>query len=280
MDKPPPFTRIHRPPDPRYPTNLAILIIAAAAPAPIGLWRLFQGQAILSIAWWGFQAGAAIFFAWTIARELDPERELAAFVPAGLAILAVIFLALPDLLLLLWFIFLLRIINRTSGLTASILDSVLTLILTLAIVWTGGWIAGLGMAAVLLLDARLSEPHRPHRIYAVLALLVTAGLGIWRSGAGAMAGLSIPALAASLSILAIFGTVVSGSRTVRAVADYTGQPLDPARVRAGQVVCGLVALGYALWFGEAGFIALAPVWAAMLGLGLSRLVLLLTRSRG
>ncbi|MGD2206109.1 MAG: hypothetical protein PVH17_04955, partial [Anaerolineae bacterium] len=68
--------------------------------------------------------------------------------------------------------------------------------------------------------------------------------------------------------------VLATSQKLDSVGDETGEPLDPQRVRAAQVLALLTTLLAAWWDGAAGVVALLPVWAAMLGTALYRLLLL------
>jgi hypothetical protein len=84
----------------------------------------------------------------------------------------------------------------------------------------------------------------------------------------------------SLAISGLFLVVIATSRELKAVGDATGRPLHPRRVQAAQVLALATALLFAWWAGTAGVLAMLPLWAAMLGVGLYRLaILVLSRAR-
>jgi len=54
--------------------------------------------------------------------------------------------------------------------------------------------------------------------------------------------------------------------------DYTGEPLDPTRVRAAQLIALITALLVGLLRGISGVVSLLPLWSAFLGVASFRIV--------
>lgn len=223
---------------------------------------------------WGVGAGFAVFLAWALARELDPDHDVSAFVAAGLMLAGLLFFDLPTLLTLFWVLLLPRIVDRTVGLPARFLDSLAVLGLGSWLTWQGGWIYGLIMALAFLLDGLLPNPRRLHLPFAAGAVIV-AGIGlVVRRGFSGEDALPLPAMLAILASSVLFLLVIVGSRRVESVGDATSETLQPRRVQAAQVLALPTAILAAWWDGGAGLTALLPVWEAMLGATLYRLVLL------
>ena len=65
-------TALGRLPDPRYPTNRAIAVLALVVAIAAAIWRILSGVAPLESALWGIGAGFALFLTWALGRELDP----------------------------------------------------------------------------------------------------------------------------------------------------------------------------------------------------------------
>jgi hypothetical protein len=272
------LTSIGRSLDPRYPTNRAITLLTVAVGAVGTVSRLLIGLDLISSILWGLAAGFAVFFAWALARELDPDHDLSAFVAAGLMLLGLLLFELPTLLPLLWMLVLLRIINRTAGPPAKIWDSLSLLGLGGWLAWQGNWIYGLMTAVAFLLDGRMSPPQRRQLLFAGIALLVTGVLFVVNGGLVGAGGLSLPITAVIIATCVLYVGVIFGSRKLMAVSDATGQPLDPRRIQAGQVLALLTALQVAWWDGMAGVVGLMPLWAAILGVALYRVATAASRA--
>jgi hypothetical protein len=78
-------------------------------------------------------------------------------------------------------------------------------------------------------------------------------------------------------VAGLFLIVIFSSRETHTVGDVTVEPLHPRRVQAAQTLALFTALLYGWWAGESGVVTLLPLWAAMSGVGLYRLVTLFFR---
>lgn len=273
-------TALGRPIDPRYPTNLAIAVLALVVAIVGAVWRLIAGAALLESALWGTGAGFTLFLAWALGRELDPDHDLSAFVGAGLALIALTLLDMPSLLLVLWLLLVLRIVNRTAGLPARPLDSLAVLGLGAWLTWQGYWMVGLMTAVAFLLDGLLAAPLRTHLFASGLAFAATLILSIFRGDVAMGSGPTAWVVVSSVVVIGLFLPVIAISRKVRSVGDAKGKSLHPRRVQAAQVLALLTALLLSWWDGASGVVAVLPLWAAMVGVGLYGLAsLLLSRSR-
>jgi hypothetical protein len=276
------FTALGRTPvDPRYPTNLAIAALTLVVTIAGAALRLVSGAALLESALWGIEAGLVLFLTWALGRELDPDHDLSAFVGTGLALIALLFVDKPSLLLILWLLLVLRMLNRTAGLAAKPLDSLAVLGLGAWLTWQGYWMAGLMTAAAFLLDGLLSPPLRTQLFVSGLALVATLVLSIFHGDVAMESGPTMLVVVSSIVGAGLFLVVIATSRDVQAVGDVAvgtaGEALNPRRVQAAQALALLTALLLAWWAGTSGIVTLLPLWAAMLGVSLYRLAILLLR---
>jgi hypothetical protein len=263
--------------DPRYPTNVAIFLLALAVGAGGTLAQWLAGGTWLDSLLWGAGAGFSVAIAWALGRELDPDHDLSAFLGAGLALLGLFFFELPGLLGLVWAMLLLRVVNRTGGLPARVTDSLALLGLGSWMAWQGSWALGIWTALAFALDAWLPPPERrqlPFAGFALLAAFVSLALG---SGLPAEEPGPWPLWAAALGTSALFLLLVVRSRTVQSVGDATGELLHPRRVQAAQGLGLLVGLQAVWWGGVEGLAAWHPLWAALLGVALYAWALLIGR---
>jgi uncharacterized membrane protein YjjP (DUF1212 family) len=274
------ITALGRPIDPRFPTNRAIAVLALVVAIAGTFFRLLSGAALLESALWGMGAGLVVFLTWALGRELDPDHGLSAFVGAGLVLIPLLLLDTPSLLLTFWLLLLLRVVNRTAGLPARPLDSLAVLGLGAWLTWQGYWMAGLVTAAAFLLDGLLSPPLRIHRFVSGLAFVATLVLSIFHGDMTMESGATVAVAVSAALVAGLFVVVIVTSREVQAVGDVTGEPLNPRRVQAGQILALLTALLLAWWAGASGVVTLLPLWASMIGVGLYRLsTLFLLRRR-
>ena len=265
------ISSIGRPIDVNYPTNRAILIwtlVVAVAGATV---QVLAGEGWVSGGLWGVNAGLAVFLAWAMCRELDPDHPLSAFVAASLATAGLlpavgrVSYPPPQLLVILWLLVAVRVVNRTTGLPATVLDSLGLLGLGTWLSYQGNWGYGALTVIALLLDGQLPDSQRRQRVFAGIEAVVVAVIALlgdtpWGNGGTAV----WPGLLA-VGISALFAPVLIAARSVEGVGDETGQRLSGVRVQAGQGIALLAGIQAALWSGEAGLVAMLPLWAAVVG---------------
>ncbi len=265
-----PLTTIARPIDPSYPTNRAIIILMLLISTGAAAYSsLYLGVALFDALLQGFVAGIAIFFAWAISRELDPDSEYAAFLPALICIPLLIIVPEPGLLTSLFLLLLLRIVNRTTGQLAGILDSAALLLLTGWLVLGGFWVAGPAAVAAFILDGHLKDPN-PRQLW--FATLLIIGMFAYLSLFGStLTALSLPAaswlLIPMLIAPLLFISVIIRKGRILSGGDQSGEPLDRGRVQAARLLVFSVVMVAIAILGESAASLLMPVWAALVGLG-------------
>lgn len=270
------FTSIGRPIDPNYPTNRAIAILAALVAFAATLLKLATGLALLQSGLWGLSAGLAVFLTWAICRELDPDNDLSAFVAVGWALIGLIFWGLPNASVLFWILLAVRIVNRTTGLSATIFDSLGVVAFGSWLSFQGNWGIGFFTAVAFFLDAQLPSGKQQQMIFALVSgVLAALALVIGNRAFGAE---GIPlALGIALGCIGAFWLVFASSQTMATIADDTGEALNGNRVQSGQILALSAGLEIALWQGTAGLVAVMPLWAAVLGAASYRWVIRLRR---
>ena len=229
------LTSIGRPLDPGYASNKAVLILMPTAGLIAGVIAALQGQFITGIVIQSLASLLVVIASWALARELSPDDNPAAFISLVLAFLAFLSNAASGLPLLIVALFLVRIVNRSTGLRARFSDSVIVLLVCLWAMISLG-MPGLGVIAALtfLLDALLSDPLRRHIVFAVMCLaavlvyLSQYAVGIDYYWAGFSVWYWLPSVISGLFLIIILVT-----RKIESVADIGGTPLAVTRVRSG-----------------------------------------------
>jgi len=268
------ITSIARPLDLNYLTNKAIALLSVIVFIAITFFWIIDGIEFLDSAWWGFIASLAVFLSWAIARELDPDYDLSAFVTTGLSLIGLIVFGLPKISMLFWFLLVARMVNRTTGLPAKRLDSLFLLVLAGWLTINENILIGLMTALAFLLDSFLSKPQKHQILFASVQLLF---VGISSSFNGVIFGdgtLSPSFALAVVVISSLFLVVIADSRKIRTGGDRTAELLDPRRVQSAQILALSTAILMALWNGLPGIRAIMLLWAAIVGTSVYRLFVL------
>jgi len=267
------FSSIGRPIDPDYPSNLAIAALSLVATLLGIIYQILGGQTWLESTFWGVGLGLGVFFAWAIGREIDPDHDLSAFIGAGLTLVGVFLWGTPSIISILWLMLCVRIINRTVGLPATMLDS-------LGVLGLGTWLSiqeywGYGVITSLafLLDALLPKPNRRQFLFTGIMLIVSALSAYFSAGGIGLMGLSLSTGAVALGVTVVFLPVIFASREIQVECDVTKVPPEPIRVQMGQVIAILGGWIAVVWKGESGLISMLPLWAGALGAALYWLVM-------
>ena len=266
------FTSIARTLDPRYPTNLAVLLLLPAAAGVAGAMALMRGSGLPDIAQAALFGAAAAVAGWAFARELAPDLERLAFLSLLLTFGVFLTVESSSLLLLFAVQFLVRIVNRSVGPPARVIDSVFVAALTVWAAWSGAF-PGLGLIGALAfgLDATMAERLRRQWAFALICLAAT-WFCLDRQGPWWFPE-SLPETAVGLLLIVGvgYGLTMWRTRRVNSLADATGKPLSSARVLAGMAV-GLLAGLQALARGQVGLEAAVLVWAVLASVPLGALV--------
>ncbi|MCJ7682426.1 MAG: hypothetical protein MUP70_16985 [Candidatus Aminicenantes bacterium] len=259
------LSTIGRPLDWNFKTNRIITFVTLFVVAGGAAFRWVQGGAFLQGFAWGVGAGLSVFLAWALSRELDPDHDIAAFFGSGLALAGVLVWGPPGFLPVFWMLLMLRVINRTTGLPASLMDSLVLIALSVWLVLKVNWGFGLLTAAAIACDELLLPRKKRQPSFALLPVIGTVILLIVKPDVlGLPAGLFRPGGAAVLMSL-FFLPVLVGVRSFQSRGDLTGEPLNLPRVIAAQFLGLITGIWMAFWNGFSGIHTLLPFWSAVLG---------------
>lgn len=238
-----------------------ICMLVAGLVAATGYLGYFNEQLQAGI-FFGFSISLAVFLSWAFGRELHPDAPWAAFIAVGLASVGLYIWPWPNLLLLFCVLLSLRLVNRTSGVPARWADVVLLLALMGLLVYRGQVLAGFLVTGAFWLNGRLPRAQPLHRYLALLAGLAVL-LIIWlKPFFTPPAYLSISVNILIIALATGFALFVRKLNQLRATADADNNPLLLKRLKAAQLLVLLGATVFSLWFGDAMFTALIPLWAA------------------
>ena len=103
-------------------------------------WQFMKNVPTETAIYYGIDLGASFFFAWLIAQELDPDRRFGGIIGGLLSVIAMFFFGEGNPLVLLWLLFILRLLNRSSGAQHKIGDNVLILVCAYWLGKEGFWL--------------------------------------------------------------------------------------------------------------------------------------------
>lgn len=253
--------------DLRLPSNRFVVLAALVAFGAVLGYELYAGAEMAAGLLEAALAAGAIFLAWALGRELDPDEPAS----AGAATIGAVLLLAggePNLAASLSVLVALRIVVRTTGRTPTALDLLFVTGLAAFTARTAdGFPASLALPAALLVDHLLAKPRGA--LWAGLAAAVAA------LAAAFYFGTIIPApIAPSPLEWGLLGLAALAILTLRVPAprsrDDRRAPLSRQRLKLATVLAGAVGVATALFAGGHAVWALLPVWAALAAVALTR----------
>ena len=268
------FTSLPRPLEPQYPTNAAIALLMSMSALALTVYYLAIRRAPIGFSLFaGALLGLTVFFSWALAREIDPDHPLSAFAAAGITLLGAFgFATFPDLLAIIFLLIGTRILNRSVGPPATVLDSALLLILAGTLALRADWIYPLIAANIFLLDSWLYKPNRRQLGFFVAALAVM-GIAIFLGG-GVFPSIRLTVFALFgiiLTVLLIIMKIISTTQ-ITSISDLTAERLSVVRVVSAQLMVLFTCFFVAIWDGTIGVLDLFPLWATLIGVSAYQLL--------
>lgn len=252
--------------------TLSILVVLASL-----LWKtLFTNVSSEASTIFALNNGAIFFFSWLLAREVDPDRPLGAYVSAALAVGTALIWGIGDIAVIFWLMMLMRLLNRSAGLGAGLFDNLIILTATYFVAYKGYWLYAALTAIAYALETQLPKGS-PRSFYA-------AGFAFWiatLSQGIPLGDSSIPADIFSFMILAtiLFLPIVRMSTVLKSIGDYDKVILNTYRVQAAQIFFLATAFILTWFYGEKVLNSLLPVWSIACGTGLYLLSTVFTRKK-
>lgn len=266
------ISSIARPLEPKYPSNLTVLILLPLIGIGIAAFMvLVRDATIAAAAMTGVMGLFTAFLSWALGREIDPDRNAAAFVAMALAVLAIGLGWSPAVWALAMTLMAVRVVNRTVGPPARLTDLAIVVALAwMAVLRDGLWAMGGVAALAMLLDAYLDKRRTLNIAFAGAALAATVFAMIGQEGdlarlvTGPLDTIDPAWLISAGLIGGVYVLALITYPPVASVADVTGEPLGRARVKAGGFVL-IAAAAAALLDGQAGLYSALPIWAVVIG---------------
>lgn len=250
----------------KYPTNKAIIIITLLAFAVFTIDRLIAGSSLGDSIISAFGLALSIFFAWALARELDPDNNWSAFIAVFLALTFALLGTAPSLLGLFFLMFFVRMTSHITGLLPTFPDLLLFLATSAFLVFGGEWFYGL-FAAISLYATYYFDENREKGFTLALTAATIFAILIFISD-------NYPhefgeygyffALTCTLPLLLIIFSLKC--KRVYAKVDTGKEMLSENRLFFARLFTALIGLSSAIWQGNESFKELSALWAAISGI--------------
>lgn len=261
------YSSIARPLEVRYRTNLAVLILLPLIAIGLtGFESVYRATPLPEAVATGVTGALAAFLAWALTRELDPDRNPAAFVAMGLSVAASVFGFGPGLFAAAVVLMSVRVVVRTVGPPARTSDLALVLILAgAAALFTGGWWLCLVAAAAFVIDYHFDRGQKLAPAFAAAALALAALTFVISGWSWAETGTLVRGwIVAVVTVGGLFALMTVTCPAMTSRCDANNDPLDQQRIQAGMALI-LGAAVLTLLGGLNSLTASLPIWAAMGG---------------
>lgn len=261
------YTSLSRTIDPKYSTNIAIAVwVALFFVVALGIKWVGSMEFWPGLLWSG-GASIAVFVAWGLGRELDPDYEASAFLAAAFTSIFSFYQPLPGLLFIIVWMMSVRMLVRTTGMPAKTTDGVIIFLLGALLVLDEQIFTGLALTLLFTADALLEKPLKRQLIFALGILGITIlywAIGLERSLYFRLDTLhfiltGITALLFIFRILLLYRPASQG--------DVVPEYISRKRLQTAQVLTLLLALSVTLAYGKAGLYQTMPLWCVMAAVG-------------
>ena len=237
----------------------------------VTLWKTSSGMDSGEAVMFSMTSGLGFLLSYIIALELDPYRQLGGLIGGALTVLGYYFFGAGNITVMLWLLFILRMLNRSSGDRHRIGDNV---IIIASAVWLGKegfWVYPLLTGAAYILESQIKGGYFRSLYLAGISL---AGLIIAEFSKESVV-LTMDMIVLNCFAIILFLPEIRIAEYTQAKGDKNGKRLIPKRLQATMgFFCMLLVAAIFLHGNEAGK-QLLPGTMAAIGCGLYLLVALM-----
>ena len=237
----------------------------------VTLWKTSSGMDSGEAVMFSMTSGLGFLLSYIIALELDPDRQLGGLIGGTLTVLGYYFFGAGNITVMLWLLFILRMLNRSSGDRHRIGDNV---IIIASAVWLGKegfWVYPLLTGAAYILESQIKGGYFRSLYLAGISL---AGLIIAEFSKESVV-LTMDMIVLNCFAIILFLPEIRIAEYTQAKGDKNGKRLIPKRLQATMgFFCMLLVAAIFLHGNEAGK-QLLPGTMAAIGCGLYLLVALM-----
>ena len=265
------YLRLGRPIDFGEKVNKIAMLTTIFICVAVTLWKTSSGMDSGEAVMFSMTSGLGFLLSYIIALELDPDRQLGGLIGGALTVLGYYFFGAGNITVMLWLLFILRMLNRSSGDRHRIGDNV---IIIASAVWLGKegfWVYPLLTGAAYILESQIKGGYFRSLYLAGISL---AGLIIAEFSKESVV-LTMDMIVLNCFAIILFLPEIRIAEYTQAKGDKNGKRLIPKRLQATMgFFCMLLVAAIFLHGNEAGK-QLLPGTMAAIGCGLYLLVALM-----
>ncbi len=261
------YTSIGRPLQLGQPAHKAVLILTLGAALLGAVTASMDGLAVVPVLQQAVSYFLIAYGSWALARELDPDDPVVAFLSMAAGIFAAFTVDSPGILIVFTTLGLVRMVNRSSGLVARRSDSFLLMLFAILVMYaTDSPYYGVVAAAAFIMDGSLREPLRQQWIFGLVCIGGTIVYMVdHETGFGRIAAPGSLFAWLALLFLLIFALNTVLLQSVQSKGDAKQKTLAPGRVKAGMLV-GLFAAVQGIYRPEQVMIIIAVISGICFGM--------------
>lgn len=250
-----------------WATRLALICTILTAIAGF-LWKNMSGSDVETSFYFCINIAAAFFFAWLIAQELDPDRQLGGIIGGGLSIVSSLALGEGNPLVLLWLLFILRMLNRTSGSRHKMGDNIFMILIAYWLGKDGYWLYPVLTGAAYIVESQIKGGYYRSLYLGGLAFAITA----MADSSLKNHSLSVMYLYLMAVCFILFLPEIRIAAFTQAKGDKDQKRIIPQRLQIAQAAFLLIGFSVPWVHGDVQALALVPAWMAGIGTGVFLLV--------
>jgi len=244
-------------------TRMAIVgsIISMAA---VTAWQIMKNVEVWDAAFTGVGAALGFLFSYMIAQELDPDRKFGGIIGGVLTMAATAYLGEGNIMVVLWLMFVLRMLNRTSGSRHKIGDNVIIIGISAWLGHDGYWLYPLITASAYAIETQI--PGGYFRSWYLAGL--TLATCFFSDFNFLVQNLSMVYVYIMCATFIIFLPEIRAAAFTEAKGDRNNKRINPRRLQVAQGVFLMIVIALGYLHGDSQAQSLIPAYMAAIGCGL------------
>lgn len=258
------YIGLGRPIDLEDNTTRLALVGSLLSMAAVTAWKITQNIDVMDAAMEGVGVALCFLFSYMIAQELDPDRKFGGIIGGVLTVIATAFLGEGNIMVMMWMLFILRLLNRTSGSVHKIGDNIIIIGISAWLGHDGYWLYPLITASVYAMETQIPGGYFRSWYLAGLALCTC----FFADFNFLVQNLSMVYVWIMCATFIIFLPEIRAAVLTEAKGDRNNKRISPRRLQVAQgfFLMIVVVLGYL--HGDSQAQSLIPAYMAAIGCGI------------
>lgn len=258
------YIGLGRPVDLEDNVTRTALVCSILAMAGVTAWQLSGGVEVMDAAMTGVGAALGFLFSFMLAQELDPDRKLGGIIGGILTVFATMYLGEGNILVILWLLFILRMLNRTSGSRHKIGDNAIIIGASAWLGIQGYWLYPLITASVYAVETQIPGGYFRSWYLAGLALCTC----FFADFNFLVENLDMLYVYLMCATFIIFLPEIRVAEFTEAKGDRNNKRISPRRLQTAQGIFLMIVIALSYLHGNSQAQSLVPAFMAAIGCGL------------